>query len=150
MPQIRRNIKLNEICSKVTVAELDFTKSLPLGIIKDVDVILAADVIYDPVVTKAFFRCLGDIALYCLATRGRVEAYVAMEARSRGIDDLDTLKIMQGELERFKERTDIRDVLTVDLIEKGSFQQKFAYNSACADMHMWRLAFKSFKKVTAS
>jgi len=139
LPQIRRNISLNK--SKVTVAELDFTKELPLDVIKDVDVILAADVIYDAVITQAFFRCLGDVALHCLSFKGRIEAYVAMEARSRGIEGLDTLKIMRDELGRFRERTDMRHILNVEYIQKGSFAQKFGYNSANADMHMWKLAF---------
>ena len=64
-----------------------------------------------------------------------------MEARSRGIEELDTLKIMRDELGRFRERTDMRHILNVDYIQKGSFAQKFEYNSANADMHMWKLAF---------
>jgi len=143
LPQIKRNIKLNEDgCSgqaRITVAELDFMKTLIKETIEDVDIIMAADVIYDPVVTKAFFRCLKEIVQQCLVSKQLVEVYLAMEARSRG-NDLDTLKIMKEELLNFEQGVDFCDNFTLTYIKKGSFQQRFAYNSS-GDMHMWKLSF---------
>merc|ERR1712126_659750 len=100
LPQIKRNIRLNEDNfseGRITVSELDFMKTLPKETLEDVDVIMAADVIYDPVVTQAFFRCLHEIVKQCVTRKDVVEVYLAMEARSRG-NDLDTLKIMKEEL----------------------------------------------------
>jgi len=142
--QIKRNIKINEDSSsgpaRITVSELDFMKPLHNKTIEDVDVIIAADVIYDPVVTKAFFSCLKEIVKHCTAKKERIEVFLAMEARSRG-NDLDTLKIMKEELVNFKQSVDFCDEFTQIYIDKGAFEQRFAYNSAGADMHLWKLSF---------
>ena len=115
-------------------------KTLPKETLEDVDVIMAADVIYDPVVTKAFFGCLHEIVKHCVTKKDVVEVYLAMEARSRG-NDLDTFKIMKEELVNFERGVDFCDEFALIYVEKGSFRQRFAYNSSGADMHMWKLSF---------
>ena len=55
-------------------------------------------------VTSAFFKCLESIVklVFSSGNKFHCDAYVAMEARSRGIEELDTLAIMTNELNAFQ------------------------------------------------
>ena len=57
-------------------------------------------------VTSAFFKCLESIVklVFSSGKKFHCDAYVAMEARSRGIEELDTLAIMTNELNAFQVR----------------------------------------------
>ena len=33
------------------------------------------------------------------------------------------------------------DRFSLEKVKKGSFEQRFAYNSSSADMHMWKISF---------
>jgi len=160
LPQIRRNVKLNRDSispTKVTVTELDFFKGVPKDDkdIRETDIIVVGDVIYDQVVTSAFFKCLESIVklVFSSGKKFHCDAYVAMEARSRGIEELDTLAIMTNELNAFQAKAKTPGIMcdrfSLEKVKKGSFEQRFAYNSSSADMHMWKISFSKTRAAKA-
>lgn len=146
LPQIKRNFELNVDAlapdTEVVVTELDFFKPVPHAIVRNVDTIVVGDVIYDPQITAAFFKCLENLLVDSDVKTCTV--YVAMEARSRGNEVRDTLVIMKQGLKDFQSSLDSRKRnLSLEKIEKGSFSPKFLHDSSEADMHMWKMELVS-------
>ena len=41
------------------------------------------------------------------------------------------------------------DSFSLEKVKKGSFEQRFAYNSSSADMHMWKISFSKTRAAKA-
>ncbi|XP_031776814.1 methyltransferase-like protein 22 isoform X1 [Nasonia vitripennis] len=124
---IEKNFQRNKalVKSKVCVTELDFLSenwnATLSGKVKNVDVIMAADVIYDDKITDGFVKTLAKL----LDTAGARQAYVALEKRYVfTIADLDSVAPMYEEflrcLRRHKVNWSIEEI-------KLDFPQYFRY-----------------------
>ena len=150
---IKRNLKHNEeVLSDDTdfkVFELDFFREdLPDGF--DVaDIILATDVVYDELITRAFFRTLCKLVKESKRKKAvqNLEILVAIERRGRAAIDQDgngivaapNFDIFTGLLHEFRERiSDSARIYNLELIPPN-FPQRFNLYQRTSDLHLWRM-----------
>lgn len=140
---IRSNFALNRVEEdKFHVTDLDFFdsnwKSRLDDRIRETEVLLVADVVYNPEITTKFFETLKHF----LQVNPRLVTYIAIEKRNRVVEDG---RIAAPNFDHFRGLLDELMLKFSDFALERlelDFHQFFASYDRVKELHLWRLASK--------